>query len=183
MFKNTLVTNVNCWRSLVDKLCHGHTDSKHSITDCLPLISHYDWLTAGWTMKHHLIIIYFKWAPTLHMLSLLLTGHSLCSPVLAGGFQQPCLRPVWDKEAVVVGEARVVLHARSSLSIFLKQLGNDIHGLLGRISPLKAKPGKLHRHRCMSLKYSYCDLLIIAIILFLCLSWYITPSGLNIWQK
>lgn len=79
----------------------------------------------------------------------LITFHSLCCPVLPWRFQQPGLFPVWDEEAVVVSEAALILHARSSLAIFLQQLSNNIHGLLSCIGSLKSEPGKLQSQRFM----------------------------------
>ena len=86
--------------------------------------------------------LHLKRAPISSILSLI-TFHSLCCPVLPRCFQQPGLRPVWDEEAVVVGEAALILHARSSLAVFLQQLSNDIHGSLGCVGSLECKPGKI----------------------------------------
>lgn len=74
--------------------------------------------------------------------SFFLTFHSLCCPVLPWCFQQPCLLPIWDEETVVVGEATLILHARSTLTIFLQQLGNNIHSFFSCVSSLKPKPVK-----------------------------------------
>lgn len=72
----------------------------------------------------------------------ILTLHPLCCPDLSWRFKQPCLLPVWYKEAVVVCEAALILHARASLTVFLQQLSDDIHRLLSCICPLKSKPGE-----------------------------------------
>lgn len=77
----------------------------------------------------------------------LITLHSLCCPIFPRCFQNPCLLPVWNEEAVVVSETRFIFHAWSSLTVRLQQLCDNTDSFLSRISSLKSEPVELQNHR------------------------------------
>lgn len=49
----------------------------------------------------------------------------------------------------MVGEATLILHARSTLSVFLQQLSNNTHRILSCVGSLESKPVKLQGNRFM----------------------------------
>lgn len=146
---------LSSWRS---KLWQSWTESFHPTSPCLVHISsflgalclslslfHIGWRCCDIHLKErqrgvfwtHFIFFDLSW-----IFFFILTLHLLCCPDLPWRFKHPCLLPVWYKEAVVVCEAALILHARASLTVFVQQLSDDIHRLLSCICSLKSKPGE-----------------------------------------